>query len=315
VLAQLDAQFDAAAALPQAEFYGIVAVLLALTLAALYFGFQALIGARWIADLPTSRIASAAQGYLELEGNTDVLPGPRIISPLTGTPCAWWWYKIEKKVTRYRNGRRQTTWQTIEHQRSDELFLLRDGTGECIVDPDGARVIPSLRRSWTGTSRHPAAPPPTARRWLQFGNHRYSEQLLQLGDAVYALGYFRTQHGVQDFDERSDLRELLAQWKADHPGLIARFDADGDGQISVEEWEAARRAALKEVRQRHVEQAVTPDFNVLSRPPDRRPFLLSSVPQDHIRRSKQRQGWALITASILLFAVLATLIQARLAMG
>jgi hypothetical protein len=313
VLDSLDAQFAAAAAQPQAEFYAMVAVLLAATLAALYFGFRALIGARWIADLPTSRIASAAQGYVELEGHTDLLPGPAIVSPLSRTACAWWWYKIEKKVTRYRNGRRQTTWQTVTHQRSDELFLLRDGTGQCIVDPDGARIIPSLKRSWTGHSLQPG-PPPAKRGWLQFGNHRYSEALLQLGDAVYALGYFRTQHGVQDFDERGDVRALLAEWKADNPSLVARFDEDGDGQISVAEWEDVRRAAIREVRQGHVAQAVTPDFNVLGRPPDRRPFLLSSIPQDHIRRRKQGQGWALVAVSVVLFALLATLLQTRLAL-
>ena len=112
MLDQLDAQFTTAAALPDAQFYGVVAVLLLATLGALYVGFRALTHARWIADLPTSRIASAAQGYLELEGNADLLLGPQIISPLSHTPCAWWWFCIEKKVTRYRNGRRETRWQT-----------------------------------------------------------------------------------------------------------------------------------------------------------------------------------------------------------
>lgn len=314
MLDQLDAQFTTAAALPDAQFYGVVAVLLLATLGALYFGFRALTHARWIADLPTSRIASAAQGYLELEGNADLLPGPQIISPLSHTPCAWWWFRIEKKVTRYRNGRRETRWQTLDHRQSDELFLLRDGSSECIVDPDGAQVIPSLKRRWTGPSRHPG-PPPAKRQWLSFGNYRFTEQLLQLGDAVYALGYFRTQHGVQDFDERSDVRQLLAKWKADKAGLLQRFDADGDGEISVEEWHSARQEALKTVRQQHVEQAVTPDFNVLGAPPDRRPFLLSAVPQAQIQGRKQWQGWGLAGVSIALFTVLATLIQTRLAMA
>ena len=42
---------------------------------------------------------------------------------------------------------------------------------EDLVDPDGAQVIPSLKRRWTGPSRHPG-PPPTTRQWLTFGNYR-----------------------------------------------------------------------------------------------------------------------------------------------
>lgn len=313
VIAAFDAQIAQAAALPQPHFFWL-ATGMALAMALfLYFGFRALIHARLIADLPTSRIASAAQGYLELEGNADLLPGPRVISPLTASPCAWWWYRVEKKVTRGSGSNRRTSWKTLVDARSDELFLLRDGSGECIVDPEGARVIPSLKRRWMGPNRQPG-PPPTKRQWLQFGSYRYTEHLLQLGDALYALGYFRTQHGVQSFNEREALGDLLAEWKRDQTTLLQRFDADGDGQISLDEWEAVRRAALAEVRQRHIAQAVTPDLNILSRPPDRRPYLLSAVPQTLLQRRKQRRGWILIACGVLLFALLATVLQARLSL-
>ena len=42
---------------------------------------------RHIHDLPTSRVASAAQGYVELFGRTELLFGEPILSKLSRTPC------------------------------------------------------------------------------------------------------------------------------------------------------------------------------------------------------------------------------------
>ena len=44
---------------------------------------------RQIHDLPTSRIASAAQGYVELFGRCEALPGTLLASPLSASTCCW----------------------------------------------------------------------------------------------------------------------------------------------------------------------------------------------------------------------------------
>ena len=41
---------------------------------------------RHIQDLPTSKVASAAQGYVELFGRTELLPGEPIVSKLSRSP-------------------------------------------------------------------------------------------------------------------------------------------------------------------------------------------------------------------------------------
>ena len=46
--------------------------------------------ARLIEDTPTSRIRSAAQGYVELAGNGLPLPATKNPAPLTQRPCTWW---------------------------------------------------------------------------------------------------------------------------------------------------------------------------------------------------------------------------------
>lgn len=45
--------------------------------------------ARFIGDTPTSRIASAAQGYVELIGRGHHHPGGPVLSRCTLLPCIW----------------------------------------------------------------------------------------------------------------------------------------------------------------------------------------------------------------------------------
>lgn len=271
----------------------LLAVLLCIGL--LSCGFMLIYRARLMEDTPTSLIRSAAQGYVELSGHARLLPGPPIVSPLSDTPCAWWSYRVQERA---RNGK-DNQWRTIEEETSGELFLLADTTGECIVDPDYASVTPSVSRSWGGPVQRPHRPPDSMS-WLSFGNYRYSEKLILIGDPVYATGWFRTQSAILDLNESRDVGELLAEWKQDKNGLLKRFDANGDGQIDMQEWEAARRAALEQVRAEHVERSLDPDLHVLSKPPDRRPFVLSTLTQKSMTR--RYRVWA-----TLCFAVVAAL--------
>lgn len=294
-------------ALPGDEFVWACVATLAVALVGLFYGFQQLRRARLILDTPTSRIASAAQGFVELEGEGDWLPGPEIRCPLTGTRCVWWEYRVEQRT---RDSRNRSHWKTLVHAVSDDLFLMRDASGECIVDPHGAKVRPGLRRRWQGLGRRPAQVPEKTP-WISFGAYRYTESLLRIGDPLYALGHFRTQHGQAIVDEQSDLRDLLAEWKRDQGELLRRFDTNQDGQIDLEEWESVRRAALEEVRRRQVEDAVQPDLNVLSRPTDGRPYLLSAQPQSTLIRRKRWHSAVGITGGSLALTLLLALLDVR----
>ena len=52
---------------------------------------------RQIHDLPTSKVASAAQGYVELFGRSERLDGEPLASKISGLPCCWYRYYIERK--------------------------------------------------------------------------------------------------------------------------------------------------------------------------------------------------------------------------
>src|SRR5207344_1352970 len=84
------------------------------------------------------------------------------------------------------------------------------------------------------------------------GRRRYTEWLFTPGGSLYALGELRTEGGsASELDTTRDMNALLADWKADKPSLLKRFDLDGNGQIDLKEWDLARRAALREVRKAH----------------------------------------------------------------
>ncbi|HUS25026.1 MAG TPA: GIDE domain-containing protein [Candidatus Binatia bacterium] len=250
---------------------------------ALLAGFIFLKRERLIEDTPTSRIRSAAQGFVELEGRARVMQGPPIVSPLTATPCVWWCYRVERKRT---DDRGRTTWDTIDHHTSDDCFLLDDGTGTCVVDPVGARVIPRERRTWYGTTPMPHSGPRGGMMLgALFGDYRYTEELIYALNPVYVLGGFRTQSGgPAPADEQADLAELLAKWRHDKR-MMALFDTNKDGQVDQKEWEAARRMALKRVREQQAQDAgMAPDLDVVAQPRDGRPFILSAVPQAQLVR-------------------------------
>ena len=281
--------------LPADDFWFFVALCAAACLFGAGMGFVMLKRAREIEDIPTSKIRSAAQGHVEIEGIAQMLPGEPVQAPLSRKPCVWWKYAIEEKRGSGKNSR----WVTLESDTSDEMFQLIDETGDCVVDPEGAKVIPNARLRWYGSSRWPRDVP-SRTRWFGLGGYRYTEQRLELGSDLYALGWFRTEGGLaHSFDENLAVRELLAEWKADQDKLLREFDADGDGHIDMQEWTAVREAALQKVREQHLKLAVDPDIHVLCRPPRRQTFLLSSLPQHTlVLRARRRvaAGLALFLA-------------------
>lgn len=215
--------------------------------------------ARAVADTPTSRIASAAQGYVELLGTGIALDGPPLLSPLKPLPCLWYRYKVER--------RQDDKWVTVRSGESTASFLIDDGTGRCAVDPEGAEVLPRETETW------------------REGDYRYSQALIIAGERIYALGAFRTLSGDSlHLDVREDVKHLLAEWKKDMPKLLERFDLDGNGTLDLREWQLARAQARREVERNRRDLRAAPDTHFLSRPADGRLFLISSLPPEKIER-------------------------------
>jgi hypothetical protein len=266
-----------------------------------WYAFKAWRKNRVIEDTATSRVRSAAQGYVELSGRGILPPNAVNRGPLTGVPCTWWRYKIEER----RSSGRSRSWSTIQSDTSAVPFLLDDGTGQCLVDPRGAEVFPGARDIWYGPSEWPEVRIPNGTGvfgWLVDSllkdKYRYTEYRLQPHEHVCALGAFRSLGGVSVEDPDAAVAELLREWKKDQTALLARFDSNHDGTLSGAEWDKARAAARKQVLDGRATQPQPPRMNVLADPADGRAFLLAASEGEALARRFRRRALAGIAAFV-----------------
>lgn len=142
-------------------------VVAALAFLAFAAGMTGLIDWREMSGRTTSQIATAIAGYVELKGTLHLKPGSTpVIGPHTKTPALW--YELQ-----YNSGGKKAT---TRYTRSAQVFLLRDATGDVIVDPDGISV---RTKHSTTTFLNSVG---------QANGSRTTENLLKEGDEAFALG-------------------------------------------------------------------------------------------------------------------------------
>jgi hypothetical protein len=259
-------------------------------------GFKAWRENRVVQDTPTSRVRSAAQGYVELTGHGVMIPEKENRAPLTGLPCTWWRYKIEDR----RSNSRARGWSTIQSDTSVLPFILDDGTGRCLIDPRGAEVFPGATTVWYGGTSWPEVRIPDGQGFfgkladalVPAGRYRYTEYRLRPHETVCALGAFRSLGGVSVEGPDRAVAELLREWKQDQKALLERFDRDHDGVLDNDEWDRARAAARQQVASSMVAEPQTPGLCVLSVPADGRPFLLAASDGAFLARRLRRKAIA-----------------------
>lgn len=278
---------------PGDDFWMVITIAILATIAGFVGAFYFFMRKRIMEDTPTSKIRSAAQGYVELAGHGKQMEGPAITAPLTQKNCTWYSFRIERK----RKSGKNTSWSTIEHGQSEELFAIRDETGDCVIDPEGASVTTVEKDVWYGSSARPSRGPAGAGGFLSSGSYRYTEKRLHPDESLYAIGLFNTVGGAGDiYDPSSDVRDLLNHWKKDSEALLRKFDKNKDGEIDMEEWQAVRDEALKQIMIQHGDNKSAPPVNMLTRTRDkRRPFLLSALPQHSLIKRYQYYSFGLIT--------------------
>jgi hypothetical protein len=228
---------------------------------------------RVIADHPTHRIASAPQGYVELAGQASDADGFALVAPLSGMPCIWFRYLLER--------RQGDSWVRSDAGESTDLMLLTDASGRCLVDPEGAEVHSSHYRRWGD------------------GQTRKQEWIIQAGDPLYVIGEHATLGGANtDLDFRADLAALLNAWKADKADLLHRFDANRDGEVDLGEWQQARTAAEAQVARDHLEIRTRDGFHLLRRPGHGRLYLIANLPPAKLAQRYRWWSWAHLLACL-----------------
>ncbi|MCW8929674.1 MAG: GIDE domain-containing protein [Gammaproteobacteria bacterium] len=274
----------------------LLIILAAICAASLYGIFRFFHRSRIIDDTPTSKIRSAHQGFVELEGEGRLMKGTPIISPLSKKQCLWYSYKIEHKVREHDFGTNKmdaltkSDWETVNSGVSDNLFLLADDTGICVIDPEGAVITPSFSKTWYGSQDYNVTDTASAKAVLSLsrlsGNndYRYTEKRIDVGEELYLLGRFKTIGGRREkLDKKGEVRDLLSSWKNKPDFLLAQFDENGDGEIDVDEWQKVMAKAEIEVEKSFGERLVQQEIHTLSKPIDsRRPFIISVESQESI---------------------------------
>lgn len=246
---------------------GWLGVLSLMALISFFAWLSALYRLRTIRGTPTSKVASAAQGYVELIGRGHPLGDPPLISKLRALPCLWYRYKVEQSVS-------DNKWKTIDSGESVDSFILRDDSGDCVVDPEYAEIITKHRDCWLA------------------GDYRYTEWKFIAHDTLYVLGEFRTRNPGSDFDSRAALNTLLAEWKRDMPALHQRFDLNNDGELDLDEWMLARQAAKREIAKQKRAIESQADIHLIAQPRDSKLFLISNLTPEKLSRRYLFWAWA-----------------------
>lgn len=209
---------------------GAIPVLIAIL--SLWYGFYLLRMKRKIENTPTSRIRSVAMGMVEVKGKA--IRKYALVSPMTQTSCVFY------RLTRYRRDK-NNRWAVSSVRSSDNVpFLLDDGTGRIEINPAGCRVA-------AGTKQE-GVPGQVGLMRLRLNNHndeKWVEEIIVEGTLLYVLGHASAKPPEgPGFSEKKieALRELKR-----NPKHLNQFDADGDGKISEDEWDAARAAVEESV--------------------------------------------------------------------
>lgn len=125
-----------------------------------FFGFRLLARKRLLINTPTSKIRSASLGLIEVSGTA---VGPYTLpAPITGIPCLLYrtiaWQKNDE--------RRNKEWKKVAEETLHVPFFLDDGTGQLLIQPQGAEL--DLHRDFQQTYSDTIFAPHAGREVLSF---------------------------------------------------------------------------------------------------------------------------------------------------
>jgi hypothetical protein len=117
----------------QLEVLLFVGLAFVVALLIIYWGFQTYQFGRLIRDTPPESVQSVAMGRTEIQGQT--VPSDRMYDqPFTEGQCVYCEYEVkEYKESGDDDGK---SWQTIDSGSYGTSFLVDDGTGQILVDPN-----------------------------------------------------------------------------------------------------------------------------------------------------------------------------------
>ncbi|MDP8224859.1 MAG: GIDE domain-containing protein [Candidatus Lernaella stagnicola] len=228
---------------------------------------------RLMDNTPTSKARSMAMGFVEMKGTA--WRRFNLISPISQTPCVFY------RVRRYekRSGRHgEDYWVPVSVKESGSVpFELRDETGAVTIDPRGAKVKASHKRSSMGEMDV----------FLGSGasmesDVKHVEEIIPEGTSVYVLGFAEPGE-----TEKPDLRRRVLEklrFLKQNKNKLMEFDANRDDRIDEHEWDQARAAVHDEVYRDTVEASLAEGGAgpqaVIRKPPAGLPFVIAEKSEE-----------------------------------
>lgn len=136
-------------------------------------------------------------------------------------------------------------------------FILRDKTGDCVIDPEKAEVI--CDRCQAG--------------------HMWHEWSIRVGDPVYAIGYFSSGGAAAERHVNLKAEYARVAQERDKEAYAARYDANKDGKVDQQEKALARDALKRDAMKEYAGQG---GIHTLGPSPDGRPFLVIGASHEHV---------------------------------
>ncbi len=219
---------------------------------------HALRRSRLIDEIPTSKIVSAPQGYVELTGVAAVA-NAGLVSGIANVPCVWYRYEIAKRRNDGRNLVLNLIYVPVKSHASLAEFIIDDGSGRAAIFPYRAEIICEHRQVWYEEDT------------------RYTEERILPGDFIYVLGEFSTHNPAENnFNVTEATLSQISVWQEDKKNLLIRFDKDGNGTLDADEWEAMHNAAREHALAQQQALGQGAQRNLISYPTGSRHFLISS---------------------------------------
>ncbi len=258
----------------------------------LWSGFHFVRLKRKVENTPTSKVRSIAMGMVEVHGRAKRQYA--LVSPMTHSACVYF------RLRKYRR-ENNNKWKLVRDVDSSHVsFQIDDGTGCVVVDPWGASVKAKTRQT--------GSPGQTPLTFTSFNdteeNEKWVEDVIYEGTTLYILGFAQPLR-----EERQSLRDRtvakLRELKLDRKALH-RYDTDGDGQISEDEWQLARNDAEQVALKEHLNEGTSrkrQEENVIIRKPPQRsmPFVIAeAVSEAHLTRNYGLFSLPLILAGLAL---------------
>jgi len=158
-------------------------------------------------------------------------------------------------------------------------FYIDDGTGSVYVDPGNAKIIAGTKR-WND------------------GDYVYEETAINDGDFIYCLGTA----GRENKDINAEINEALKAAR-ESKDFVRKYDINGDGIISQEEWDIARKKITDEVLEKNVSAGENIFTNTIKKGGENKIFIISNKHEEELTSLLFRQTAAMFAGSVFLAAV------------